>query len=355
LLDRGKRELEARRHEEALTALRRAHAEDASLVEALYWRAIVHERLRQMGPARTTYRAFRSAYQAERAGGRGKPELDKLLERVLTRLEELPGAEEELLRLHGAFVRDVVAWARKQEEEDPAFALRAASACIAVQPVDGDATQIARRLRAVVERPPVVRPGPNPPAPAGAPEAGHAPLPPGAYPGTGRWHDVLASRGLGVHEGWGYGPEGLTIDAKPSDTGAWPSPAFVLPRSYVLEMDFRVLRLKLPAWRVGLRCGGDGSATYVLTTWTEGALRVHVVTGGAAQEVASVPLAKGDGLDARRRLAIDVEETRLRVWIDGSVRLDHRIEAPAQLEGQCALYYESCVPEFRAVRLRTAE
>lgn len=352
LLDGGKKALEKKQYDDAIVKLERARVEDATRIEIGYWLALAHDKKGNGPDAVREYRAFRDAARAAGATAPMDKETDALVKKADQRLAALAAGETELARLNAPFVDAMLAFAKAQYLRDPALALRAAEAVLAVSPAHAEAQRLAEKLRAEQA---------GSAAPAEAAEAPKTPAagpskPAGTYPDIKRWKDLVGTRAFGTsYDGWIYDAKGLTLDVKEGGSFYWPLAPVVTPARYVLEMEFSLKRADSPRWALGFGFAKDRQADHLSLFFSRSEVVPLHFRGGSPTNLQNPANISPIEVDTWHRFAVDVNGQNVKGWFDGKVVLDTKVASRDTLAGEVALYHQMNRVEIKSMRLGTKE
>jgi tetratricopeptide (TPR) repeat protein len=347
LLDAGKKAIEKKQYDDALTKLQRARVEDTSLFEADYWIAFAYDKKGVPSEALKSYRAFRDACRREQETAPLSKELDALAKKGEARLVALAAGETELQKLNDPFVASMLALAKTLFVRDAALAQRALDAVLAVQPDHEEAKRLREKIPAE---------GAAPAASAPATEAASKGEPGRAsanYPDIKRWRDLLGSKAFGTFGGWTYGESTLTIDYKQGGSYYWPAQVIRTPARYVLELEVRVRRFDGPRWTVGFGFAKQGE-NYLSMFFSRSEVITLQFKGGPPTELTRPGGVTPVEQDTWHRFAVDVDGARARAWFDDKPVVS--VTLPAEnLAGDVSIYHQDNRCEFRVLRLGTKE
>jgi hypothetical protein len=294
LLQSAKAAFDKKDYAAALTLLEQAQKEHGPLREVAYWLGATNDKLGQVQHALRAWREFRAALEAD-ADSVTKAEAD-LLKKAQARLLVLAPGEAEGEKLRSAFAADLLAFAKARDSKDPVAAWQALDLLLKAEPGRVDAAAWAARLR-------------SPPRP------GESELP-APLAGLSGWTDMIAARWMGDSLDWKYGDHLITIDVGQQAVPGPPSPYPVGGRC-ALDMELRVLAVKVPTWGVGFALfdANDSQLVGVQVT-AKSVAGFRGPPQGPLTRLAESPVAPID-LKSWHRLSVQVLAPKIVVFLDG--------------------------------------
>jgi tetratricopeptide (TPR) repeat protein len=334
LLDAGKKALEKKQYDDALVKLQRAVAEDATLAEAHYWIGVVQEKKNDVKAAVAAYRAFRDACGQLDGAGTLSAAATTLLKKAAARLSTLAAAETELAKLNADFADRAIAYGKTNFLRDPQLAERAAQAILVVQPDHDEARKLLERLGGT--------------APPAKPQDA-------LYRGVKEWRDFIKTSFLGRNADWTYEDALLTIDRKGGHF-TWPHVAFTSPKSFVFEIEARIMEEYPTKWCLGLafdegvrhqNCTAVHYSKSEVILWT-------LEDGNRASDLAKVTIEPLEP-ETWHRLLVSISGNRVQAYFDGKQVIEHELSEREDLVGGVGLFHQDCRSEIRVLRLGTRE
>jgi tetratricopeptide (TPR) repeat protein len=335
LFDSGKQALSKKRYDEAVRFFRKALDESDDLIEAAYWEAQAHEKLKRSSAALAAYRNYLVLYEEKQALSEVSKAETALVAKSEKRVDKLAAGERALDALQQTFVDELMKFAVAHEEDDPSVARDALTGILTIDPEHPDAR---RRWEALDGGGDDTSVGPAPKAPPG----------PFARLKKKPWHDLIERKSLGTKTAT-YQGDSMFVDLEGGSVMR-PTERIRTGDRYLVEIDFRVLKEHQRTWLVGIVVGWAGEDFY-----TAFAQRSQVVlnrgnaNSGQQEDVESHPMKPID--PARwHRLSVRIEGRAMVVWFDGDVVCRTEVEDAKSLQGEIGLFTQRCKVEYRLVR-----
>ena len=338
LLTEAKKAISVRAYADAVVKLRRVQEEDPKQIEALYLLGKVFEKQKEPGQALGAYRAYRDAC---RALGDDLDRSDaRLLSLALRRIGVLGKGEAELDKLQATFAKEVVAFARLNQQRDPDIALDALRRLLEVKPDEGEAKELLAKLGGTAD------------VEAAGMDPQHVPI-----PGITHWVDLLADRSIPPGGKTSYERKVLTFDEEGGSI-FWTDPALHAPDVYVYDMEFRFLKEYAHGYLLGPAFAQDeqaASGTEVVMAFAQKSLvTLNHASGGKNIELAQTAVS-ALGMDTWHRLTVAVEGRKVYVYFDGKRVLSSSVPGRKSLAGTVGIFHQRCAAEVRTLRLGTKE
>ncbi len=318
LLDSGKKALNAKKYDEAIPLFRKAFAEDPTLIEAVYWRAQAHEKMKDDAAALADYREFLVDFTKKAGPSADDQRLKGLAEK---RVDALAVGDKEFGKLEDKYVADLLAMAKAKVAGDPGAALDAVNRVLEVQPKNAEALALRDKL--------------------GEKKAA------GPFDGVASWRDIVKDKGL-HSDVVKYPGDLMTIEIK-SGGKIRPEPPITMSTDYAGEMEFRVAEVFDQAWSVGFSLGETKDGFYEIAV-TKAEVRVQF--GKVKQrpdDVASFATPPVDPA-AWHRLGFAVHGAKFLVYLDGEQVIDETQTIRNDFAGDLGILVRTCRAEFRTAR-----
>ena len=334
LIDQAKKAISSGDLDTAVQRLTRASEEEPAAIEATYLLGTVHERRKDPGKALAAYRAFRDAAAEQRRTDTLDKRLAPLVKKADERIAVLGKGEAELDALQVAFARKVLEAARRAQRDDPDLARHAATSLLAVVPGHAEARKFLDEL-------------------GGSTSTDRDPAP---IPGIERWTDLLATKAIEPAARVTYA-DGMMSLEQTGGSVFWTSTGLRAEEPAVLEIEFRCTRELAAGWLVGVSFGrgsaADGKDAEFVNVFAQGS-RVAAVqaTEGRQVELGSTvvpPLG-----DRWHRLAVGLEQGKVRIFLDGKRLSSNSVPGRDSLEGEIGVIHQRCRADIRLLRLGSA-
>ena len=304
LFDSGKAALSKKKYDEAIRFFQKALDESDLLIEASYWEAQAHEKLKQSSAALTAYRRFLSGYTEKQALAEVTKTETALEAKAKKRVEKLAAGERALDALQKTFVDKLMLFAVANENDDPGVARDALRHILSIDPDHADARDKWTALGGKDDEGGVAEAGPPPPGPF-------------ARLKTKPWHDLIARKSLGTKNSV-YRDGTMFVDTKGGKVMT-PVERIRTGSRYVVDLDFRVLEEHETTWLTGVVVGWEGEEFYgAFTQRGQVVINRGDARTGPQEDVDFHPMKP---IDPKRwhRLSLRVEGNTLVVWFDGEV------------------------------------
>ena len=332
LLESGKKALNARKIDEAVSHFRKALSEDGNLVEAAYWIGAARDREKDDQGALAGYRDFLSLLEK-----RGSPsaEESKLRTAAEKRVDVLAAGEKEFQKLEEKCIEDLLAFARAKFLRDPAVAALALDRVLAMRPDHPAALSLYEKIGGK----PGAKPGEKAPDPGGVPAAS----------GVKSWRDLLRNREISsdkvtfTGDLMVYDSKGGTkiTSRKPIDEGG----------NLVYETEFRVAEAYDSGWLTGLTFS-EKSETDFLSLFVQSGqvVLLHQASETQRKELAQVAV-KTLEVGTWHRLAVVLRGDAVEGWLDGKKVVDQRLKERPDLSGELGIFQQGCRTERRVFQV----
>ena len=330
LLDAGRKDLEKKQYDDALTKLEKAAVEDPKLLEVRYWIAVAHDRKGDAPKAVAAYRAFRDACAA--ATPTPDKECAKLLKTTEARLAVLAAAETELQKMHDAFAAKALALAKVHFARDPTIATKALQHVLTVVPDHAEARGLLAKLTGAA------------PAPTKADIKDGGP-----YKDVAKWTDLLATQAL-TASGMSYENGVLFMDEKVKGNLYTPKTPFDSGKSFVYEIEYRLVTPHTDRWYIGLVFGETVLGTHLVTFAGATDLLFLNEVERVRTELADKPIPPVRP-DEWHRLAVVVSGNRAEVFFDDKQVVVQEIPGREHLAGSIGLFHQRSRIEVRRWRI----
>jgi tetratricopeptide (TPR) repeat protein len=327
LLEGGRKDLEKKQYDDALTKLEKAAVEDPKLLEARYWIAVANERKGDVPKAVAAYRAFRDACAA--ATPPPDKELAKLLKATEARLTVLAAAEVELQKLNEAFVAKALAFAKGNYVRDPVLATRALQDVLLLAPGHAEATALLEKLTGLGTT--------KKSNPDGGP-----------YKDVAQWDDFLRTKFLGTNAGWEYTEDLLKIDKK-GGSFVWPRREYTAPKAYVVELEAQIVEAYPSKSCFGIGFGKKGEDSWYALHLGKTEVVLWRVDGPSHKDLLTItrePLEIGTW----NRLALVVDGLKLEGFLNDKKVLSFEVTDRDNLGGPIGIWYQDSRFEIRRFR-----
>lgn len=343
LLGEGKKAVSHRDYAKAIQRFTRALEEDPELLEAAYLLGTTHEKAGEPGAALAAFRAFRDGCLARQKDGELDRKHKSWLRRAESRIKVLGKGEAELDKLRAAFEKRILAFARKNETDDPDIAAHALRQLLSVERENEKAQEL---LEAIVGRDDLTLPG-------GEVDDEAVPI-----AGIRIWDDILKRKAHPAGDSVSY-RRGLMVLDQQGGSIYWLDGRTKAPGVFVYETEFRVTKDYAAGWAVGLAFANKpGELTKsredeMVTAFLQKTVAHLVkVVGRRNQDVADATI---DPIKMEKwvRLTVAVEGRKVRVFVDGRMVLQSSIPAVTDLSGGVGIFHQRCLAELRLHRLGT--
>jgi tetratricopeptide (TPR) repeat protein len=333
LLEAGRKSVEKKQYDDALSKLEKAAAEDPTLAEARYWIGVAHDRKGDAPKAITAYRTFRDACTTAAAEAPLDKELAKLLKAAEVRLGVLAAAEVELQKLNDAFVARTLAFAKAQFVRDPLIAGRALRLLLLSAPGHEEAKRLLEKL-------------------GGAPGAGSGKVDGGPHNDVKKWTDLLATQFL-KGSTLVYERDVMVFDDKDGKL-YMPKAPYDSTKAYVYEIEFRLLQAHTDTWYFGLVFGQAPQGGQLVTML--GAMDVLLVKelDRVKTELANRPVPPVKP-EEWHRLTLCVSGRRVEVFVDDKPLINEEVRSREDLAGSIGLFHQRNRLEVRRWRFGVRE
>jgi tetratricopeptide (TPR) repeat protein len=318
LFDSGKKAFAAKKYDEAVPLFRKAFAEDATLLEAVYWRAQAHEKANDAVSALAAYRDFLDLLGKKSGATAEEQKLKPLAEK---RVDALSVADREFQKLEDKYVADLLAVAKAKLASDPAAALAAAMRVLEAQPKNAEALALRDRLGDKKEE--------NP------------------FAGIDTWRDFVKDKTL-RSEVVKYAGDLMTIEIKAGGK-IRPDPAMTLGTDFGAEMEVRVAEVFDPAWVVGFSIGETKDGYYGVTLENS---QVRVLYGKPKARPTIIASLATQPLDRAvwHKLGLVVHGAHIMVYVDGQKVIDESQGERADFSGDVGVTVVGSRAEFRMAK-----
>lgn len=319
LLESGKKAFNAKKYDEAIPLLRKAFAEDPTLIEADYWRAQSLEKTKDDVGALAAYREFLDLYGKKAAPSADEQKLKPLADK---RVEALAVNDRAFQKLEEKYVADLLAIAKAKIAGDPSAALLAANRVLEIEPKNASALALRDRLSEKKTE--------NP------------------FAGVESWREFVKDKAFHA-EVVKYVGDLMTFEVK-NGGKLRPEPPSTMATDYAAETEFRVAEVFDPtSWGVGFSFGETKDGWYQLNLERA---QVTVKYGKAKQRPDPVSSFAMQPVDpaAWHRLGFDVHGVRIEVYLDGVKVIDDAQGQRSDFSGDLGVTVIGCRAEFRTFR-----
>jgi tetratricopeptide (TPR) repeat protein len=315
----------------AVTYFDKALAENADLIEAIWWRASAQEKAGDRPAALGSYREYLARFEEKSGTGAATSKEEARLKALAEKsADTLAVAEKEFKKLEDGFVASLLTIAKDNFVRDPALSLRAVQTVLSLRPDDEEALKLNEKLGGS--------------APAPIPKAVSTPA---AFNAVKEWTDFIALRTLSASDTISYGGETMTVDTKGGTKVT--DKAVDLGTAFALDTDFRVLETYERGWLTGLVFAGSEGHFYSAFVLAGRVALLHAQSQEVREEVAKYDMNVLDTA-AWHRLGVMVKGADVEVWLDRKKVISWHDASAAGFAGEVGIYQQRCKTERRVLR-----